>query len=169
MITIVLITLLCILIWLIFDEYDFSSFLTSLLAGLSVGLLVATILGGSKLSDKEVKYVTTNTTYIVSINDGTHIYGRFILGSGTIEGVPCYVYYVGNEVEGYKIARIKAENVVIKEEHNCTPRIIYKGWKRTKPFYKSFFAIPRIIDEDEITIYVPKGTIIRSFVLDSNI
>lgn len=169
MITILISVILFIIIYLIYDEHETPILFAMIATGFSLGLLIATILGDTSLSDKEVRLVVKNTTHISSIADGANIQGRFMLGSGTIEGVPCYVYYVGNDIKGYKIARIKAENVVIKEEQNCTPRIVYNGWKRIKPFFKSFLIIPRIIHEDEVTIYVPKGTIIRNFVLDSNL
>lgn len=169
MITIAIAIILFIIIYLIYDEYETPTLFAMIATGFSLGLLIATILGSTTLSDKEVRLVVKNTTHILSIADGTNIHGRFMLGSGTIEGVPCYVYYVGNDIKGYKIDRIKAENVIIKEERNCTPRIVYKGWKRIKPFFKSFLIIPRIINEERITIYVPKGTIIRNFVLDSNL
>lgn len=169
MITIIIAVLLCVLIWFIYAESEYELLPYLLTFGFVVGLFIATMLGETKLSNKEVKWMVKNTTNIVSIADGSNMYGRFILGSGTIEGQPCYIYYTGDEIKGYKISQIKAENVIIKEEENCLPRIVYKGWKRTKPFYKSFFVIARIMNEKEVIIYVPKGTIIKNFVLDSNL
>ena len=170
MLTIIIITIISLIVGIIIHnttnkEIDMWGYL---FFGILIGVLVSTILGLTNLYQKEVEYTTIKTKYIASLNDNTYIQGQFTLGSGTIEGKICYVYYSGNDSSGFKIERILAENVIIKEEDSCTPRIVFKKYKRIKPFYKSFYIIPYLSEEDKF-IYVPKGTIIQKYLLDSNL
>lgn len=166
--TIIITILVCLILGVLFrDELD-ASIMGSIAIGLLLGFLIADILGLTNLSKKEIEWRQIETTNIASLADGTKVEGHFTLGSGTIEGKPCYVYYVGNNINGYQIDRLLAQGVIIKEENNCIPRIVVSGYKRTKPFYKSFYSITALTIR-ETTIYVPKGTIIRNYVLDSNL
>ena len=170
MLTIIIITIISLIVGVIVYKTtrEAIDMWVCLFFGISIGVLVSTILGSTNLSQKEVEYTIVRTKRIFSLNDNTYIQGRFTLGSGTIEGKICYVYYSGNDSIGFKIERILADNVIIKEDDSRIPSIVFKKYKRIKPFYKSFYIIPYLFDEDVI-IYVPKGTIMQKYFLDSNL
>jgi len=142
-----------------FPEWDFAFF------GAILGSLVAftflvmpiTVVVDLTVSD----YHETQIKELVSLDRGTEISGRFILGSGEIEGKPCYFGYVKNEDGGFQLRSLLAENTTIFEKpiskgvlHIYQPRIpVFNAF--------SFFTFEKY--RERYVLEIPEGSIIREF------
>jgi len=84
---------------------------------------------------------------ILSIEDSAFTNGGFILGSGSIDEKPVFVYYAGTNDE-YSLKYVYSRYTSIKECSNVTPHII--------KYYNDMRSV------DKIEIYVPKGTRINT-------
>lgn len=97
----------------------------------------------------------TETHPIYSIGDSLGVEGSFVLGCGSINSVPVYLFYMDAGNGGYRLGHVEATYSVIYEdapEHTGYITATYpsceypNGWD----------------------IHVPKGTIKREFNLDSS-
>ena len=98
--------------------------------------------------------------YIHSLGNDKYTEGDFFIGSGSIEEVDYYFFYV-NTIKG--MARIKrpVNDCYIIETDNRRPEIV--GIKYIHDDKDKFF---KVWFEDVVTeykIYVPKGTIVKDF------
>jgi hypothetical protein len=103
---------------------------------------------------------------IYSVSRINSSYGRFVLGTGTIDNKNYYIYYVKSEDGGFNISQIDANTVTIYESENETPRL---KWQK-KVIKNSFWfgdmnkKVTHIVVDDKINfkLIVPKGTMIQS-------
>ena len=98
---------------------------------------------------------------LVSLDRGTNISGQFILGTGEIEGKPCYFGYVKNEDGGFQLRSLLAENTTIFEKpiskgvlHIYQPRI---------PVFNAFSIFTLEKYRERYVLEIPEGSIIREF------
>ena len=133
--------------------------------GAGIGLIICFIVSAGR-SDKLPSKVIQSTP-IYSLQDNALTSGHFFLGGGSINEKPVYSYYIKGEY-GYKLGYTNAEIVEIIES-NSTPRVeISRKFDPThKPWYKTMIWFINTGGDTKRIIYVPKGTIIRNFNLDS--
>ena len=113
-----------------------------------------------------MKTVTKIDTYnIVSLQDNNSTNGSFFLGTGTIKGEMKYIFYY-EENETYKMKQTDYKNTVIKySDHAKVERYRQEAVKS----FINWFALDDIHSESnmQFIIYVPKGTIKNSYMLDA--
>lgn len=136
-----------------------------LLFGALTGFLIAVVLSGGNLGEKDGELRAVKTESIVSIEDDSRIDGHFVLGFGIVKEGLCFTFYRGNNDSGYVFDYIEAARAKVVERDGI-PRIEYRGWVRKGSIWKSFVIYP---PTHEIIICVPKGTIVKTFNLDSKI
>ena len=106
---------------------------------------------------------------IISLRDDSKIYGRFFLGSGTINEIDYYYYYKKLNNTSYKIQRVKSFRSIIHET-DIEPRVdtyferVYFT-KYTKFMIGIFLGEYQDNYNYRYDIYVPEGTIIKEMVL----
>jgi hypothetical protein len=105
------------------------------------------------------------TTEIYSIEGSMGIEGRFVLGSGSIEGKQVYEYYY-YEDGGYYRDFIYSKNVKIVMNDTETPRIytIVKEYRFKWFIFHSARGNTREVTET--IIYLPEGSIIENYRLN---
>jgi len=104
---------------------------------------------------------------IISVNNDNQI-NSFVLGSGYINEVEYYFYFVKTNDGGYIRGKIMASNVTIYENNEISPRLqwikyIPKQEKITKYLFGDLSN--RVYDNKDYKLIVPKGTIMREFKL----
>ena len=89
------------------------------------------------------------------MKDNVNSEGRFILGSGSVEGKVRYYYYIQDGV-GYRIKDIGAEGLLLIEDQDKTAYLSeYKSNNRLR-----WFGIETGTSRDS-ELHIPKGTIIK--------
>lgn len=133
----------------------------SLMIGLATGFMFSLIGGAVVDVDRERKGVAYEQ--IVAIGDGGGVEGRFFLGSGTIKDVQYYFFYQ-KQGSGFIQSKIRVDQAVVYETDDIEPHIMTYESKIVGK-YKNWF-----IDncETETDIFIPVGSISRSFNLDLN-
>lgn len=112
----------------------------------------------------KIKQVEDGYVELYSIKDKFNTEGSLFLGTGTIENVSYYYFYYYHN-KGYKQGKIKTNNVTIVEDNNETPRIqCYKNEFVDEESYN--WGLPS--KNNEITIYVPKGSVKSNMNFDLN-
>jgi len=111
--------------------------------------------------------IKTEYIEIVSLQPFNSVEGSFVLGTGTIDGKMYYIY-MKKESGGYRKGKILADDVLICETNEVSPRLSWKVLDRKVPtwlwpefiipIFDDFFKSPR-----DFVMYVPKGTIIKEF------
>jgi heme/copper-type cytochrome/quinol oxidase subunit 2 len=94
---------------------------------------------------------------IASLNDDSSISGRFMLGSGSIDEDPVYVYYSVEQDGGMMLRTLKADNAKIYEDSN-------------EPYLKVFntqMVFGNVYQKYEF--HVPNDTVVRYYNLDSKL
>jgi hypothetical protein len=110
---------------------------------------------------------STREYEIASLQDNSTIHGSFILGSGTIESVPTYFFYYKVYGGGYKLGKVQYYDMTIIEDDSFTPGV-YKAWFQHTPCNKKLNRwVIRKQSKYYYYIYVPSGTIIKNFHLDT--
>jgi hypothetical protein len=123
--------------------------------GVPIGILVfilCIIAGGyygvtSTVVNEEIK--------IYSIGDSMSVEGAFVLGCGSIDGYPVFLFYKDSGSGGYVLGHVSASDSVIYEDAQGDTGIIK-------------YSYPSCAVPDNFEIHVPKGTIKRQFNLDSS-
>lgn len=164
MLTIITILVIAFIFRGIWSGGGFEKTVAFLIFGLFIGFLLAIVLSACPEFQKEREWKVEKTQNIISIEDGSTISGQFFLGSGTIKDQLCFTFYRETE-NGFVFDKVSSSGTVIKETDGV-PRIEWRRQRRVAPFYKSFVLFP---PDREVIIYVPKGSIIRNFNLDSKI
>lgn len=115
----------------------------------------------------------TDEIKLVSLQDSSQINGSAGGGAfyvyASVGSEEVYTYYYQLENGGYKRGKICADNAIIFEKDNCNPEIIeYTTYQKNKlgGVIRGIltFDIP---ESKSYEIYVPKGTVLSTFVLDS--
>ena len=136
----------------LFDVY------IGVLLGAGIGALIAVIIP----SKTETKVEIVN---LVTLQDNNSVRGSFFLGSGNIDGKMKYVYYYEAE-GGYKMGQTNYEQALIKYTED-TPRMETIKEIKTNDFSNNFTISLHCSCEDDVVIYIPKGTIKTDYVLDA--
>jgi len=105
--------------------------------------------------------VTTKTTEIVAISDGSTTSGSFFLGCGTISDIQYYFVYAVNEDGSFEQKKYPVYDCKIVEDANVTP-CIRTTKMRNKNVMWAFFR-PTIT---KYVFVVPNMTVTRDFTLD---
>ena len=137
------------------------------LSGAMIGFVIIAFVSISVCENTKLPRRVVSTKYIYSLQDNTLTPGRFFLGGGSVNERPVYSYYEKGNY-GYRLGYTYADEVEIIES-NSVPRVEKSRpiIIRKKPFYKSMIWIIAPPSCDRTTIYIPVGTIIKNFNLDS--
>lgn len=111
---------------------------------------------------------------LVSLQDSSQVNGNmssslfYVYASlGTDE---VYTYYYELENGGYKRGKVSADDTVIFEEENCTPKLVeYTVYTKNKlgSILRKLFTFSNNPTSEKYEIFVPKGTVLKKFKLDS--
>lgn len=104
---------------------------------------------------------------LAALSLATDVSGEFFLGIGGFGNDATFYSYIGNDEKGYKLYEFDAENVRIAElDTDETPYLIadcgsdeYDTWV-TWPLAKDDQTPDCHLDDDDVTFYVPKGSIV---------
>jgi hypothetical protein len=103
----------------------------------------------------------TGDVPILSLQDTQSISGSFFLGSGSVNQLPVYTFYINdNQNGGYKIQRLSEDDTRI---HMDATNETGARWIMKRKLMKSGLAC-RFVEWNEL--HVPPETIIREFKLD---
>ncbi len=122
-------------------------------------LIIAAILIFHAIFNPVKRDLKKHLYYIESLGNDKYTEGSFMLGSGSIETIDYYFFYV-NTINGYKRLKTPVCDTYIIETDNKRPEYIqvYNTWDDEDMFLKVFL--------DDVTyriLYVPKNTIIKDF------
>jgi len=117
-------------------------------------IIFLTVLGGCVWYGASSTMVT-ETHQIYSIGDSLGVEGSFVLGTGSINSVPVYLFYQDAGNGGYKLGHVEATHSVIYEDAPAHTGYITATY-------------PSCESPNGWDIHVPKGTIKREYNLDSS-
>jgi hypothetical protein len=143
-------------------------------------VMIAIILTSGCVSTPTYKTYRYN---ILSLDRGYGSSGSFVLGSGSIDGSPAYLYYIELPSGGYKLKSVKTSDCILFENENTTPYITmtYKLSPNLldRDTYKNEYGSTgdemiithiendnlrsKLYLEDEVEIHIPAGSIVREF------
>lgn len=132
--------------------------------GVLLGLLFGIVIGFIGYVTAPTKDVQVSDLPIYSLTDNAEYNGRFVLGSGQVDG-DLKIYYVAQADDGKKIEKADRSNVVIVESDE-QPRAVVTG-KRYKWYWVNLFMLD--IHEmfgDKVTLTVPKNTVTTEYNID---
>ena len=118
---------------------------------------------GIALSSSRVIYKSTEIIEICSINRENLTEGSFFLGSGSINSVAYFFYYVKEGSDTYHLSKTMAEETKIIENNNLVSGIYKDKMLKTYPVWSGLGGNEYT---ENIRIIVPKGTIIKEFKLN---
>ena len=132
--------------------------------GALLGICTSYIAGMLGLIIVPTKDVFISDLPIYSLADNAEYNGRFVLGSGQVDG-DLKIYYVAQADDGKKIEKADRSNVVIVESDE-QPHAVVTG-KRYKWYWVNLFMLD--IHEmfgDKVTLTVPKNTVTTEYNID---
>lgn len=158
--TVLTIVILTIILTAIIVKFDPNNSALGLLFGVMLGICVGLTICGMVQSHLETTIKEENKVEIYSINNEVGISGSWVLGNGHINSEMYYFYYIKGEY-GYKIEKIKAQNVeVVEREDDEQVGYIVEKRKALKKDNFWFSVGDGLLEENRTTIIVvPKGTI----------
>jgi len=136
-------------------EWDcciFTGFVATIIAGL---IFCSVVWGVSPTKIVEEHFP------IVSIDRSDSVTGNFFLGSGSVNGVPHYFYYIKSGDNSYYLWQYPASGTRVIEDSSKEAGV-YSTARYT--MYPEWFSQPGRAESD-IRFIVPKGTIIREYKL----
>jgi len=145
-------------IWLLFNMKDSIS---TVLFGVFMFLilLIAPIFFFVIYTKDDYHEIEKHDWYIESLGNDKYLSGSFFLGSGTINEIDYYYFYV-NTTNGYSRLKRPISETYIIETDNRKPEltIVYDHYDNTDKFWT-------VAEDTKLyyKLYVPKGTIIRDF------
>lgn len=162
-----------------YNEKTFTIRAITLIVG--TGIVVTSWVVSSEITERKEEYKLVESQNIVALQDNSNTSGRFLLGSGTVNGSMYYCYYIDAD-DGYKYQQINTSDydvdVSIKYcNENETPHI-EKYDKYTIPtsstkwgwVFNPVLIAPRanqsVLSTQKIYIYLPKGTIDENYKVD---
>lgn len=140
------------------ESLSWCLFLSGLI-GVVIGLMISGIGGIIVPHDR------TPSSYeqIVAIGDSSGVEGQFFLGGGRIDDVQYYFFYKKNG-SGFIQSKIPVDQAIIYETDDIEPHIMEYTMK-VQEKYRKWFILDIPTESD---IYIPVGSITRSFNLDLN-
>jgi hypothetical protein len=120
---------------------------------------------------------------MISLDRTSSASGSFILGSGSVDGSPAYIYYIELPNGGYKLKSVKASKCILFENENTTPYITMTYKLSDSYINRNSYSQPygdtgdeRILTRldgdnlnsllyliNEVEIHIPAGSIVREF------
>jgi len=140
---------------------DFSEYLFNGMFGCIFGLVVGFIVGFSIPTEKTT---VTDIYQLESISDNSGIAGSFFLGSGNIDGVMKYSYYLKSGDE-YYLRQTNVNNSVIK--YSNTKTILEVKRVEETDYWLNYFSLSIKEQYPKYIFYIPKGSIKNQYNLDS--
>lgn len=138
-----------------------------ILAVLSLIVLIASIIWTVDVSKQKPLSLVQKTKEIVALKDNMTIEGHFgFLGRGYIDGKLVYIYQ-SKAGDNFQTGYINAcdPGLFVHEDDKEIPRIVWSNWNKSG-FYEFWFE--GCYDNlYQVDIYVPKGTVDKSFEIDS--
>lgn len=134
---------------------------------------------GLSVIDEELSYeevLETDNWELVSITDDVITSGNgtnglfYVLMSIDTDDV--YSFYYKVDDDGFKRGTVKADNTIVYEKNNCIPHIVeYTTYTKSRMNgilrWILTFGYGEESEKKSYNIYTPKGTILRSFTLDT--
>jgi hypothetical protein len=107
----------------------------------------------------ETEEIHEHEYWIHSLGNDKYLEGEFTLGSGSIEEIDYYFYYI-NTSKGFKRCKTRVDKSFIIETNDVKPHIetVVIHYKDEEKFFKTIDGTT-----NHRVIYVPKGTIIKEF------
>ena len=147
-------------------EWDTDDFVPITIFGLVLGAVGGAVvwLGLSIIfaNTADTEYYVYKEREIQGLKDNQVTNGAFVLGSGVIKGEMKY-YYMYRSGEGYLMGSAYADSAVLVEG-DSKPRIVIKRSRFKSAFWRK--NLGDALEEDKITIYVPKKTIKVNYDVD---
>lgn len=151
------------------DFWDFDKplcvFMSPLIFGIAVMIGGLITVGGGYLIQEHIigTYTEQESISIVSLKQNDRTEGSFFLGSGSIEGVEYYLYFRNLGDSRYKRGKVKASETIIEEGFQENPKL---SWTRVRGKTNWFIRVEHVDRQEDYTLHVPKGTIIKQFKLE---
>ena len=183
MLLIMLITIACVLLVMVFNklvlEEDWgetiaAGFVTAIIIFL-FSLLIVSLLSSKYINDHSDDYTwyteEVGSSNIKTLSDGNDGFsGSFLLGCGTISSHSKYYYYESTSDSTFYLGSIDADGVKIVESDYRGPCIVkyrsHVDWSRST-FESNWFIKISTLQYEYYEIYVPKNTIIVNYNLDA--
>lgn len=162
-----------------YNEKTFTIRAITLMVG--AGIVITSWVVSSAFAERKEEYKLIESQNIVALQDSSNISGRFLLGSGTVNGSMYYCYYIDTD-EGYKYKQINASNndvdVSIKYcNENETPHIekydkytVTTSNKKWGWVFNPALIAPQkkkaVLAPTKVYIYLPEGTIDENYKVD---
>lgn len=162
-----------------YNEKTFTVRAITLIVG--AGIVISSWIVSSEITERKEEYKLVESQNIVALQDSSNISGRFLLGSGTVNGSMYYCYYIDTD-DGYKYQQINTSdyNVDVSIKYcneNETPHIekydrytISTSNKKWGWVFNPVLIAPRanqsVLSAQKIYIYLPEGTIDENYKVD---
>jgi hypothetical protein len=137
--------------------------------GFGIGLIISTFIS----VPLKKQFVKVNESKIFNLSDNFSTSGSFILGSGTIKETSYYMFYRNSKCNENAMVLDKVETekteIFLIDTNEHFPRIEYNEAQYASESYLNYFALPECIlrIKQTYSIYVPKNSIIRNYMLDA--
>lgn len=147
-----------------FSEWVMFGLFSSVFSSATIGAIF-----GLTLWLTDIKQTSPQQHEIYSLERDKDVEGRFfILGSGYINSKPTYVCFVGNDVEGYRMKTLPAENTLLiqsdEKPYYEETNDMYDQWFMRFMFYGKNFSAPIVVMKENVTkINIPKNSIIKQY------
>jgi hypothetical protein len=141
---------------------------------LIVAIVLATILLAGCVEYKEI----TITENVYNLRDNIGVDGRFVLGSGSVESVPVYVYYVKQENGAFKLKYIDARVTDVYMDEDINPYLMQTievgyysdGTSIPSCTGKEYYCTSDAVAYDFRDVvrgefHVPRGTLVQAYSL----
>ena len=143
------------------------------------GIVITSWVTSATIAERKEEYKLIESQNIVALQDSSNISGRFLLGSGTVNGSMYYCYYIDTD-EGYKYQQINANEYDVSIKYcneNETPHIEKYDKYTVVTSNKDWGWVfnPALISPQEkeavssptkVYIYLPEGTIDENYKVD---
>ncbi|HBM45493.1 MAG: hypothetical protein UT05_C0009G0052 [Parcubacteria group bacterium GW2011_GWF2_38_76] len=142
--------------------------LMSLFLGAAIGLWIGFILAIIISAFLPAHFVEVGQIELVSMRGSTMTEGTLFLGSGSIKGKLCYIYYKKTDNGGYQQGMMEVSNsiTIFEEERSEGVLKIYKA-SFDNPWYHNIAIASGPGGVFEIyEFHIPKGSLKKNFILE---
>ncbi len=160
-----------------YNEKTFTIRAITLIVG--AGIVITSWVVSSEITERKEEYKLVKSQNIVALQDSSNTSGRFLLGSGTINGSMYYCYYIDTD-EGYKYQQINANEYDVSIKYcngNETPHIekydkytVVTSNKDWGWVFNPALIFPQekeaVLSPIKVYIYLPEGTIDENYKVD---
>jgi hypothetical protein len=154
--------------WIVFNlsEFDWWSKGGIICISLCLVILIGSVTWTVVVVSQKPLVLQQKTKEIVALKDNMTVEGHFgFLGRGYIDGKLVYIYQ-SKAGDNFQTGYINAcdPGLFIHEDDKETPRIVWSNWNKSS-FYEFWFK-DCYDNTYQVDIYVPKGTVDKSFDVD---